>query len=287
MENKYIVAISIVLVFVAGFFVYRHTKKQAEFDEDVKKQSSVMVGMARTSPIGGLTQMAMALKKYETENGRFPHTLDQLYPNYIGHRAFIDEIPWEYTAGEHEFSLKKRFTMKGRRMIASIDKTMEPKIQTGLMVASAGGVSEGVAPGQPKTGGGSQAPVPGKGPSIVAKEKSVQAVLQQQMPAQPVDLPKEETKYLSEPVPEAFSILGSEECTDFPLEVGQSHLVWKDIGGVMGFGNVEYPGVERMAILADGKWLSVERARMKMQEPEEPVYAGSKSSHTFFGMEVR
>ncbi|MBW1742628.1 MAG: hypothetical protein JRJ47_04260 [Deltaproteobacteria bacterium] len=261
MENKYIVAISVVLVFLVGFFVYRHTKKQAAFDEDSKKQASVMVAMARTSAIGGLTQMAISLKRYEEENGRFPHTLDQLYPEYVGHRAFIDEIPWMYTAEEHQFLLKKRFTLKGRRMITSISKDMKPQIRMGVMVASIGGASEGVASGQPETGGGSQAPVSGKAPATGAKERRFQALLKESMPAQPVGLPKEETKFLSAPVPEAFSILGAEEFTGFSLEVGQKHLVWKDKDGVIGFGNVEYPGVERMAILADGKWVSVAKTK--------------------------
>ncbi|MBW1744401.1 MAG: hypothetical protein JRJ47_13380, partial [Deltaproteobacteria bacterium] len=103
MENKYIVALSVVLVFLVGFFVYRHTKRGAALDEDAKEQASVMVAMAKTSPIGGLTQMAASLRRYEQENGRFPETLDQLYPKYIGHRAFIDEIPWVYTAEAHQF----------------------------------------------------------------------------------------------------------------------------------------------------------------------------------------
>jgi hypothetical protein len=287
MENKYIVAISVVLVFAVGFFVYRHTKRQAAFDEDAKKQSSVMVGMARTSAIGGLTQMAMALKKYETENGRFPHTLDQLYPNYIGYRAFIDEIPWEYTAEQHQFLLKKRFNVKGRRVIASVDKTMQPKIQTGVVVAGIGAASEGVASGEPKKGGGTQAPVSGKAASAGAKEKRFQALLKQPVPAQAAEKPEKEAKYLAEPVPEPFSVLGAEECTDIPLEVGQRHLVWKDKQGVIGFGNVEYPGTKRMSILDDGKWVSVERARMEIQEIDEPVFTASQTARTFFGMEVR
>ncbi|MBW1860102.1 MAG: hypothetical protein JRI70_08525 [Deltaproteobacteria bacterium] len=287
MENKYIVAISVVLVFIVGLIVYRQTKRQAAFDEDSKKQGSIMVAMAKTSPIGGLTQMGMSLKRYEQENGRFPHTLDQLYPKYVSHRAFIDEVPWVYTAEAHEFLLKKRFTMKGRRMIVSVDKTLIPRIRTGLMVASVGGVSEGVGPGQPETGGGSKTPVSGKVTSTGAKGKRFQALLKQPMPAQPVGLPKEETKFLSEPVPEPFSILGDEECTGFPLDVSQQHLVWKDKEGVIGFGNVEYPGVERMAILADGKWVSVERVRPETQESDKPAYTSLQTPRTFFGMEVR
>ena len=287
MENKYIVAMSVVLVFVAGFFVYRHTKQAAEFDEDVKKQASLYVAMARTSPIGGLTQMATALKKYEKKNGTFPATLDQLYPQYIGYRSFIDDIPWEYTGETHQFTLKKRFTMKGRRMIASIDKAMEPRIQTGLMVAGIGGGSQGVASGEPKTDGGSQTSVSGKGASLGEKERRFQALLKQPMPSQAVKVPEEEVKYLSEPVPDAFSILGTEACTDLPAEVGQEHLVWKDQEGVIGFGNVDYPRAKRMAILEDGKWLSVERPRMEIPAQEEQVYAASQTSDTFFGAEVR
>ncbi len=287
MENKYIVAVSVALVFLVGFFVYRHTKREATLDEDSKIQASIMVAMAKTSPIGGMTQMAMYLKRYEEENGRFPVTLDQLYPKYVSYRAFIDEVPWVYTSEAHEFLLKKRFTMKGTRMIVSVDKTLRPRIQTGIMVASVGNVSEGVASGQAKTGGGSQAPVSGKAPSIGAKEKRFQALLKQPMPAQPVVLSEKETRFLSEPVPEAFSILSDEECTGFALEVSQQHLVWKDIGGVIGFGNVEYPGADRMAILADGKWVSVKRSRLETQESDEPEYTALQIPRTFFGMEVR
>jgi hypothetical protein len=235
----------VVLVFVAGFFVYRHTKREAGFDEDAKKQATMMVAMAKTSPIGGLTQMGSSLKRYEQDNGKFPHTLDQLYPEYISHRAFIDEIPWEYTAEAHQFLLKKRFTLKGRRVVASVDKSMKPRIQTGMMVASAGGVVQKIASGEPETGVGSQTPVSGKAPFIGEKEKRLQALLKEPMPPKPVHIAKEETKYLTEPVPEAFTVLSAEECTDFRPEVGQEHLVWKDNGGVIGFGNVEYPGTEK------------------------------------------
>ena len=282
MENKYIVAISVVLVFVAGFLVYRHTKRQAEFDEDVKKQASLYVAMARTSPIGGLTQMATALKKYEEKNGTFPSTLDRLYPDYIGHRSFINEIPWEYTGETHQFLLKKRFTMKGRRMIVSVDKSMQPRIQTGLMVASLGGDSGAV-----QRDGGPQTSAPGEKTPVGEKEKRLQALLKRPMPSQPVELPKKEVKYLSEPVPDAFSILGTKECVDLPAEAGQEHLVWKDKKGVIGFGNVEYPTAKRMAILADGKWLSVERAHLEMPAPEGQTYTTSQTPQTFFGVEVR
>jgi hypothetical protein len=179
MENKYIVTISVVLVFVAGFFVYRHTKMQAAFEEDAKKQASVLVAMAKTSPIGGLTQMATALKRYEEENGKFPQSLNQLYPEYISHKAFIDEVPWEYSAEAHQFLLKKRFTLKGRRIIASVDKSIQPKIHTGMMVASAGGVSEGVAAAQAETGSGSKKGVSGKASSAEAKEERFQALLKE------------------------------------------------------------------------------------------------------------
>jgi hypothetical protein len=100
-------------------------------------------------------------------------------------------------------------------------------------------------------------------------------------------MPEEETKYLSEPVPEPFSIVGSEECMDLSLEVGQRHLVWKDKDGIIGFGNVDYPGVARMAILEDGKWVSVERARLFTPELEERAYAASQTPRTFFGAEVK
>jgi hypothetical protein len=107
------------------------------------------------------------------------------------------------------------------------------------------------------------------------------------MATQPVGIVEDETKHLEKPVSEPFSILSAEECTDFSPEVGQKHLVWKDKEGVIGFGNVEYPGVERMAILTDGKWVSVVRARLEMQESKEAAYSASQTPRTFFGLEVR
>jgi hypothetical protein len=155
------------------------------------------------------------------------------------------------------------------------------------MVASLGGDSQGAAPEEPQTEGSSQTPASGKKAQVGEKEKHLQVLLKQSMPVQPVNVPKQEVKYLSEPVPDAFSILGTEECTDLPAEVGQEHLVWKDQAGVIGFGNVDYPQAKRMAILEDGKWLSVERPRVEMAGQEEQVYTASQTSHTFFGLQAR
>ena len=119
------------------------------------------------------------------------------------------------------------------------------------------------------------------------KEKRLQALLKQPMQSQAVESPKEKVKYLSEPIPDAFSILETEECTDLPAEVGQEHLVWKDKDGIIGFGNVDYPRAKRMAILEDGKWLSVERPRVEIPEQGEQVYTASQAPHTFFGVGVR
>jgi hypothetical protein len=234
--------------------------------------------------------MVEGLKGYEKEHGTFPSTLDQLYPEYVPYKAFIDQIPWQYSrADAHEFLLKKRFFLKGKRMVASVDKTMQPKLRTGSIIASVGDGSETEASGQPGTGGGSEARGPGKvqPPPIAAKEERFQAPLTQPMPTQPPGVTEDESRHLEKPVPEPFSILAEKECTDFSPDLGQEHLVWKDREGVIGFGNVEYPRVERMAILTDGKWVSVERARLEMQESKEAAYSASQTSRTFFGLEVR
>jgi hypothetical protein len=283
MQKKYIIALSVVVLILIGFIGYRHSKKTAAFDEEQKKTDSMMVAMAQTIPTGGMTQMAAALKRYEEDNGRFPFSLQDLYPKYIYSKAFIEEIDWEYEAEGNHFSLKKRFTKNNTQMVASVDKNLKPRIEKSTLMAAARRVPKTLVSRAPDTGGISQTPLSGKRLASLAKGRHMQDFPNKPVAAESGHLEEEETEFTSSPIPEPFTIVDVEACTGFPVEASQRHLVWKRESGIMGFGNVDYPDAGRLTICENGQWVDIERVR---QEPEESP-AGLEPRRTFFGVMIR
>ena len=286
MQKKYIIALSVVVLILVGFLYFRHYKRNAAFDEEQKKTDSMMVAMAQTMPTGGMTQMAAALKRYEGDNGRFPSSLQDLYPKYISSKAFIEEIDWEYKAEAHHFSLRKRFTKNNRQMVAFVDKNLKPRIEKSTMMAAAEAGAKTLASSLSEAGGTSKTPSSGTRLAAWARGNDMQPFPENPVAAESVRLAEEETEFVSSPIPEPFTIIDVETCTGFPVEASQRHLVWKKEGGIMGFGNVDYPDAKRLTICANGQWVDVERVRHESKESEEtPI--GLEPRRTFFGVIIR
>jgi len=113
-----------------------------------------------------------------------------------------------------------------------------------------------------------------------------QSLPEKPVPEKPDCLPEEEEAYVISPMPEAFTLVDVATCTGFAVEVSQRHLVWREKGGIMGFGNVEYPDDERLTICANGQWVDVKRVRQKSDESEESQYVGPEQRRTLFGVEI-
>ena len=113
-----------------------------------------------------------------------------------------------------------------------------------------------------------------------------QSLPEKPVPEKPDRLPEEEETYVISPTPEAFTIVDVETCTGFAVEASKRQLVWREKGGIIGFGNVDYPDAERLAICAYGEWVNVKRARQESDESEASRRVGPEPRRTFFGVEV-
>jgi hypothetical protein len=287
MQTKYIVALSVVVLILLGYIGYRHYKQEAEYEADQKKTDSIMLAMARTSAAGGMTQMAMALKKYELGNGAYPGTLQELYPEYMRSKPFIEDIAWEYEPRGHDFLLKKRFTRNAKQMVASVDKSLRTRIHTSFMVASAGDVSKTEISKLPDKSETSQPATSEKAQATTPMERRLQALVQKPLPTEWKRVSEEEKRYIGQPIPEPFTVVDAETCKGFPVEASGQHLVWKDRLGVLGFGNVDYPDAGKLTICANGQWVRVKRAPQETREPEKSADAARRPRRTFFGVEIR
>ena len=100
------------------------------------------------------------------------------------------------------------------------------------------------------------------------------------------ETPEEEKTYVISPMPEAHTIVDVETCTGFAVEASERQLVWREKGGIIGFGNVDYPDAERLSICAYGQWVNVKRVRQESDESEASRSVGPEPRRTFFGMEI-
>jgi hypothetical protein len=287
MQTKYIVALSVVVLILLGYIGYRHYTRKAEFDADQKKTDSIMLAMARTSAAGGMTQMAMALRRYERKNGAYPGTLQELYPEYVGSRPFIEDIAWEYEPKTHDFLLKKRFTRNKKEMVASVDKTLRTRIYTSFMVASAGDISKTEISESPDTSKTWQPATPEEAQVTTPIERRLQALMQKPLPTELKPMSEEDKTHMVGEIPEPFTVVDAETCSGFPVEASGQHLVWKDGQGVLGFGNIEYPDAKKLTICNDGQWVNVKRPPQETEESETSAYTGLQPRGTFFGVEIR
>jgi hypothetical protein len=70
--------------------------------------------------------------------------------------------------------------------------------------------------------------------------------------------------------PEVVSVVRYDVSSSVETELSQKYLVWKDKGGILGFGNVEYPASGRQDIYAMGSWYDVKVPLRKEEGPTGP-----------------
>ena len=279
MKKKYVIATSIVIALWVGLMVYRHVKGNQETEEYEAKEHSRVTIIARQSPRAGLGQMGRALQRYYEEKRSYPSSLGALYPKYLGNKSFIDDIDWYYEPRGENFFLSKTIVRDNKRMVASIDKGLVARVETGVMVATPTPTTEpaeakgpeGVLPERPEI-------------SIRSREEFWEALRLMQEGGAAVSFAKrDKLRIMSTIRPEIISVVEYDVTSTTEAEFSRRYLVWKDKNGILGFGNVQYPVAERQTVYTMGSWYDV---KAPLPKEEGPITPDAKTAKKKEGPEV-
>lgn len=257
MNKNYIIAL-VVIIIAAGLFFFFRSQKKTEEIEKVHAEAFVKVtDLAQKVPISGLPQMASALKRYHAKHQKYPEQLELLYPEFIPYRPFIEEIEWEYVPQGDNFTLTKTIIRGNKQVAASIDKSMNPVIGSGMEIAAAD----------------KPAPRRGRAEQIEETEpllalKPIETI----QPIEPLETDEPEQEAIIEQ-PEIISMVEGEIGHGIGSDISQKMLVWRDKNGVLGFGNVIYPGTRNLTIYKNGNWINI-----KKPEPQPVAAPGSEKT---------
>ena len=266
MNKKYVIAVSILIALWVSFMAYRHFKEEADREEFRTKEYGRMTAAVKESPKAGLGQMGRALKQYYEEKNAYPARLTDLHPKYIGNKSFIEEIDWYYEPKGDDFFLSKTVIRDNRRMVASIDKGLVPRAETGVMVAT-----PTHAPVQVEAEG--PASLPGERPriSIQSRREFWEALQLRQKGGKSSYLAKRDRlRIISAMRPEVVSVVEYGSTSNVEDEISRKYLVWKGADGILGFGNVDYPPAGRQSVYGGGSWYDVKAALPTEQGPGVP-----------------
>ncbi len=277
MEKKYIVIAVVVVALWGAFMGYRHLNRNDGQQAHQEDTYGRLLDMAKKSPNAGLVQMGRALNKFYQDHKKFPARLDELYPQYIPSRAFIGEINWEYASSADNFELTKRGMYNNREMVASMDKTLRPELDTGTAVAQ--------RPETPAKRPARRAPeaptaeepaaevaeleivnevrMTGAETSVVMAAVGADAGATEASPSTALDVQREMSKVVTRLSPE----IESAETTGFATNL-ERYLVWKDMDGAIGISNIQFPEAEKMYVAITDRWYSVKR-----RKPERSITA--------------
>jgi hypothetical protein len=255
-NKKRVISLGFIVLLIGGAYLLWHTKKQDDAKKHAEDTYRRMTEMAKKSAVSGLPQMARALNRYHKDNQNYPPTLEALYPKYIQGKPFIDEVPWQYQRRGNNFLLSKSIVHRGQTLVASIDNTLKPSTGSRVMLAAS-------QPSAPKT---APSPLPDK-PAVskaTMEEKAVDPKNASMTPLTFSDLYKKITTFKQmktppkespEEIEEARPLDASQAASDALASLSQRYLVWKDKGGHIGFGDVQYPDKLVVdSICVDGRW---------------------------------
>ena len=231
-----------------------------------------MTVIAKQSPRAGLGQMGRALQRYYEEKRSYPSSLGGLYPKYLRNKSFIDDIDWYYEPRGENFFLSKTIVRDNKRMVASIDKGLVARVETGVMVATPTPTTEpaevkgpeGVLPEKPEI-------------SIRSREEFWEALrLMQEGGAAVSFAQRDKLRIMSTIRPEIMSVVEIDVTSTTEAEFSRRYLVWKDKNGILGFGNVQYPVAERQTVYTMGSWYDVKAPLPKEEGPITPAKTAKK-----------
>jgi hypothetical protein len=269
MKKQHIIIIAVIIAAWAAFMGYRHMQGKRDVEEHRAAEYGRIIETAKLSPRAGLAQMGTALKRYHEEKNAYPASLNELYPKHVASKAFIDEIDWYYEPRGDNFFLSKTVIRDNKRMIASVDRELNPRMETGVMVAAPTPTPEPAVTEKP------EAPVVQvPGISIQSREEFWEALRRRQMgvTAEAAAERRKASVLLLARRPEIISVDESEVISEAESELSQRYLVWKDSRGVLGISDAQLPVTERQTIYAEGNWYDI-----KVPLPED---TGSLTSET-------
>ena len=268
MKKKQIIFVAVVIAVWAGFMVFRHFKQEGDVQEHHATENARITEAAKTSPRAGLAQMGSALQRYRDDNNTYPPSLKELYPKYVGNKAFIDELDWYYARQGDNFFLSKTVVQNNTRMVASIDKSLMPHVETGTMVATP---TPTATPG-PAEIEAPEAPVAATPEiSIQSREEFWEALRRRELDKAAQVLPQKRTSaMLLARRPKIISVVEPDVVSEAEREVSERYLVWKDENGTLGFGDAQFPAANSRTIFDEGNWYD-----LTIPMPEEMTLAGS------------
>jgi hypothetical protein len=279
MKKNYIVAISILIGLWVAFMAYRHVTRKQETEQYEAKEYSRVTVIARQSPRAGLGQMARALQKYYEKKQAYPSRLIELYPEYLGNKSFIEEIDWYYEPRGNNFYLSKTVIRDNRRMVASIDRGLMPRVETGVMVAAPTPTPK---PAQAERREGLFAERPEI--SITSREEFWEMLRLREKGITPASWAKRDKRRIIASIrPEILSVVELDATSTLEDQLSQRYLVWKDRNGILGIGNVQYPATQRQTVYAMGSWYDI---KVPFPTEEGPITPDAKTAKKTGGPEV-
>ncbi|MEW6671444.1 MAG: hypothetical protein AB1427_07055 [Thermodesulfobacteriota bacterium] len=272
MEKKYIIIAVLVVALWGAFMGFRHFRQKDANQVHREDTYSRMVDMAKKSPRGGLYEMAEAIQKYHADNKVYPPNLGVLYPKYMPSKAFIEQIDWSYAPAENNFSLTKSVTYNNQTMVASIDSTMRPGVETsGVMVAT-----RRASPKKPAQVEAEETPEVIQ--AAISESMILEVIQEREMTVKEVDVVtaavSPETRRADRPniseekvnvqteLSRIITLVGEEAVSAQEAQIGynlERYMVWKDLNGAIGVSNVEFPDRTDMYVAVKNRWYNVKR----------------------------
>jgi hypothetical protein len=242
MNKNYIFAFLVVIIAAGAFFFFRGNKSSEETQKIHSEALIKLTEIAKKSPMSGLKQMGAALQRYYKKNQKYPAQLDELFPDYMPSKQFIEELNWHYEPRGDNFFLTKTITRKNKKVVASIDKSMTPQMGASTAIASV------TKPARPEE----ETPDTTEETSPLLALKPIETI----QPIDPLTMEEPKPESMIEH-PEIVSMVEGEIGHGISSSISRKLLVWKDKNGVLGFGNVIYPKTRNQTIYKDGNWINI------------------------------
>jgi len=264
-DKKYLIVFVVSIVIAGGFFIFKTYKNKKDTSAHEEQQYSRMIEVANKSSIAGLSNMGMALNKYKDEKGSYPNNLSALYPDYIPVKAFIDDIQWYYEPRGEDFYLRKTVHTEDKKvliaaigsdlrpieesMMASIDKQKRYPKQTEPETKPVKKVPEASITLASKNNPKHTTRTETTDPSATSRQTTIRK------PSEPRESLTSPKSALNDSETLSTTKLSKEE--QFVERVRGAFLVWKNDDGTLGFGNVQYPTLDKITIYDQGEWVQI------------------------------
>ena len=258
----------VVLVACGAFFLYMRDKNAKDSAKHISREYSRRIATAKKSPSAGLRHMGKALNQYRDDNGDYPPSLSELYPDYIPVKEYIDDIKWHYSPKAGDFILRKSVDGPGNKVLtASIGSDLQPAPASGKMLAS----SEKTNRSQIKPE--AEAPANQSTERLILASVNPPSSIEKPLLSKPkfnlhqtADKPRDlqDDFENSKPEPPPLPSFRLSEKRGFVKRLKGSYLVWRNEDGSLGFGNIQYPLSEELTVFDGKEWVQIRRRRPQL-----------------------